>query len=1487
MYDVNIANSKTGVMEGFNFDNTKEERGTIIPGTHYQKVYLAPGPTASNAGRFSFKAPAAATQSFTDLTMAQQISAPQHVGAPARPSTDFNTVTPTDGQGNQRPSTAQINYCDDRVVGVNRTTTTWGTYGSLVGAVDRPVDGRLMYISEPLAEDVQLSGTPVVHLNAAPTKATGNLTVALLEIGRIPRAAVRIESVALSGGTAVTVWPAENGAAAATAAPYGQASGRVGTSTGNFKYVTWGHTDIQNPSYDGKAWFQVPEQNYTPNYYFQTTALVPGKFYDYVVEMNPYNYVFEKGCRIAVMVYGTDMMASPSLDAASTGGLDVRLGDGSYIDIPLKPLVATAPVTLEVSSATVTPGDNFDITYSIKDNVAGFASFDFDIPFNSSIYTPVEVVPAALLSGGAFNYTVSGGVINIKYNSQITTENGDLFTVTYKAAKGSDAHSFSSPLNVKINEFTISPFTVYEQGVTVKAGTLRTYDYTLYLAPNKTKLVVGDTLIVDVMLVGGKNYTQVATEIAFDASQLNYLGHSNLQGWAAAVTKTAPNIIALRSVPGMNMVAGGPCSTDVKLVTLTFKATGAFNGESLDNAINFASILISPAGGVTGAITAPGKPADITWLKIGDAAMQANLLKFPNLWNVETGRTNAIFSNAANGVIVEEVWIEAPVDTDYDGKRDLMRAVIRRPIETLPERGGLLSPAVINMTPYSTTESGNLFTAVSTNPYAGFTDQGPAPTKFTHTAFAPRDYAVQGTGVLKNLDADGRASHWPTISGPENDISYTALHDVTMRRVGVGPEATVATHKELLQYDMMKRTATEYTDWHKTNFSWLPPARTPVSKQLNGTTSTVSVSSAGAFSAATFLPRGYAFIEYRITGGDYAEGYLQYGQYNEALAAAAVVDWLNGRVRGYTGPDGRVEVEAYWASGTAAASGTSYNGTCPVVAAVTGVEGLRTIWPAAPPTNSYNYYRENGLGYYPGGWVGEDLTAITMYCAGRLHNTASPVYPGASSPLWDTFWDWMLYNRYMQAEKSGDYNPFYEERNSLAFAADIRKDTGIVMFHGTNDGNVKFRHTGLYNEALKYYGVEVVKGIFHQGQHTGGFTNAGTWTAVADNVHAWLDSYLFGVNNGIADRVPNYQVQSNSDAYGNGTVVSSDVWPRATSYQRFYPQTGRAGALATNPPAAVSPVTYKDSYIPQYATFLAANYNTLLTNISNSATRRQYITNGVDLANGLWDNMMIHRGNGGALSANNINGWRNRLVGGLANTTTAWAGPSNRFRLSGTALPGTFSKTTAVEDRIMYLMPITRDFTISGPISVTAEIAADKNMGVISAMLIEWGPQVKVVALGSVDVRNPNPDRTIAFDVPGLANTAKGGSWFPNYTFQTADIVPGNFYSYTWEMDITEYIFRSGRDLGLIIYGSDPEFTFMTKDPTGFTVNLGPNTYITLPVVGAPLAAPEPVPYMETLEIEEEPEIEDILQVEADPVVVNVIDEVVVTEEEEEEEFIK
>ncbi|MCL1905371.1 MAG: hypothetical protein FWG06_00005 [Clostridiales bacterium] len=461
MYDVNIVNHITGVMEGYDYDIATEERGTIIPGTKYQDIFLAPA-EEGHAGRLSYNEPAAAVEHFDDLTIDQQVAAPQHPGAPARPTSWINIPA---SQGNQTPTTAAINYCDDRVLGVNRTTTNYGTYGSLFGAVDRPVEGRLMYLSEPLSEDTLLSGTPVAHLNMSPTKGTGNLTVALVEIGRKQRVAVRIEAVSTATTGSITVFPTTNGATSTTATRYANPPHASNASTSNFKYVTWGHTDAQNPSYDGKAWFQVPEQNYIPNYYFQTTELDTDEYYDYVVELNPYNYLFKAGMQIGVMVYGTDTLASPCLDAASTGGFDIQLGEGSYISLPLKIAEPTEEVTIEVGSKSVVAGEVFDIPYSIKDNVFGFSTLSVELPFDAKAYAPFEVTPSALLGDAELTFVIEGGALKVAIAAEENiVGDGELFTVTYKVAANAP-YIFSLPLDVK--EIAIDYSSIIDKKVAV------------------------------------------------------------------------------------------------------------------------------------------------------------------------------------------------------------------------------------------------------------------------------------------------------------------------------------------------------------------------------------------------------------------------------------------------------------------------------------------------------------------------------------------------------------------------------------------------------------------------------------------------------------------------------------------------------------------------------------------------------------------------------------------------------------------------------------------------------------------------------------------------------------------------------------------------------------------------------------------------------------------------------------------------------------
>ena len=125
-----------------------------------------------------------------------------------------------------------------------------------------------------------------------------------------------------------------------------------------------------------------------------------------------------------------------------------------------------------------------------------------------------------------------------------------------------------------------------------------------------------------------------------------------------------------------------------------------------------------------------------------------------------------------------------------------------------------------------------------------------------------------------------------------------------------------------------------------------------------------------------WVPRGYIVVHSSSPGTGLSQGSPTVGGDNESLAPKAVIDWLCGRRQGYISLDGDEEVTAFWSTGKVGMTGTSYNGTIPLAAATTGVEGLEAIIPIAPNTSYYHYYRSNGLVRSPDGYLGEDIDVL-------------------------------------------------------------------------------------------------------------------------------------------------------------------------------------------------------------------------------------------------------------------------------------------------------------------------------------------------------------------------------------------------------------------------------------------------------------------------------------------------------------------------------
>lgn len=291
----------------------------------------------------------------------------------------------------------------------------------------------------------------------------------------------------------------------------------------------------------------------------------------------------------------------------------------------------------------------------------------------------------------------------------------------------------------------------------------------------------------------------------------------------------------------------------------------------------------------------------------------------------------------------------------------------------------------------------------------------------------------------------------------------------------------------------------------------------------------------------TWVPRGFAVVHSEAPGTGLSEGSPTVGGAPERLAPKAVIDWLCGRAKGYTTVDGTTEVKADWCTGKVGMTGTSYNGTIPVAAATTGVQGLEAIIPVAPNTSYYHYYRSNGLVRHPGGWLGEDIDSLYDF----IHS-GDP----RTRPVSDRIYRDGLFAR-NQDRLSGDYNAFWAERDLLRFAGGIR--CAVLMAHAFNDWNVVPEHSVRISEAVK--GRVPLVQYFHQGGHGG--------DPPLELMNRWFTRFLYGVQNGVENGPKAFIVRERPDNAPRGPAMAptpyADYPHPDASPVVFHPTAGGAG----------------------------------------------------------------------------------------------------------------------------------------------------------------------------------------------------------------------------------------------------------------------------------------------------------------------------------------
>lgn len=271
-----------------------------------------------------------------------------------------------------------------------------------------------------------------------------------------------------------------------------------------------------------------------------------------------------------------------------------------------------------------------------------------------------------------------------------------------------------------------------------------------------------------------------------------------------------------------------------------------------------------------------------------------------------------------------------------------------------------------------------------------------------------------------------------------------------------------------------------------------------------------------------WVPRGFAVVHSEAPGTGLSQGCPTIGDVPERMAPKAVVDWLNGRAKGFTTETGNDEVKASWSRGKVGMIGTSYNGTLPLAAATTGVAGLEVVIPVSPNTSYYHYYRTNGLVRHPGGWLGEDIDFLYDFI--HSGDPATRAYCNA------TYRDGLFAEAGARDRATGDFNEFWNKRDLLNFVGNIK--AAVLLAHGLNDWNVVPEHSiRIYNK-MKADGLPVSI-YLHQGGHGG--------NPPADMVNRWFSHYLYGVDNGIQNAPPVWIVHEEAAQAAEAKAVAERI----------------------------------------------------------------------------------------------------------------------------------------------------------------------------------------------------------------------------------------------------------------------------------------------------------------------------------------------------------
>lgn len=547
-----------------------------------------------------------------------------------------------------------------------------------------------------------------------------------------------------------------------------------------------------------------------------------------------------------------------------------------------------------------------------------------------------------------------------------------------------------------------------------------------------------------------------------------------------------------------------------------------------------------------------------------------------------------------------------------------------------------------------------------------------------------------------------------------------------------------------------------------------------------------------------WVPRGFAVVHSDSVGSGLSEGCPTVGAINESLAPKAVIDWLNGRAAGFTTIDGDEQVLATWSTGKVGMIGTSYNGTLPLAAATTGVDGLEAIIPISMNSSYYHYYRSNGLVRNPGGFAGEDTDYLFDYI--------SSGDPAKRQYCIDTIREAEMKAQHDRV--TGDYNAFWAGRDYINQLSNVRAATLIA--HGFNDWNVVPEHSTRIYEALKANGIPL-KAFLHQGGH------GGPPPFVLRNL--WFTRFLYGIENGVEGTANAWVVREAAscpprtatvvgDQASTTTLTVDDTSQLQLGFVLTIPQTSSTGTI-TNTTRTINSIPDANTLVLSAAVATGAGQfvanGTVVSHVCNSSNPTPYTD---------WPNPATFAVPMSVKAGGTTNGSFTPLALGDPVTETV----IDDWNCGTAGLANAASSTT----RLLFTTPVLdAPLHISGTPTVTVRLAASKAAVNLSIALVRlpWS--------GGASCTSGTQGTSTSVVTRGWADPKNRADPFGSET----DLTPGEFVDVTFEIQPDDQVIPAGFQLGLMIFSSDREFTLRPAPGTEMTVDLQ-GTSLQLPVVG-------------------------------------------------------